>query len=218
MGRNTREWCDLYIKEVISNYNPKFKIRPKEESKLFKFFAPLIKLINPKFFSSYTTTMFGVMWVTPTFFDKDHIDALEVTAHEGRHEYDKKRLPWGVFELLYSFPQVLALIFVILSIFLNWWFLFGLVFLGPLPAPWRYHFEMKGYTTRRMWARYVYGLDENTWDDDVVELMSSLNTYYMAWPFKKWIKKDLQSAIDLNDPGYMDVMEFLKRHNLKRFE
>lgn len=215
-NKKTREWCDLYVKEVINHYNPDFKIRPKSESKLFKFLSPIIKLVNPNFFTTFTTTFMGTMWVTDSFFDKHFKEALEVTAHEGRHEYDRKKMFPGAFELMYFFPQNLSLIFIALALLHScWWLLPAALFLGPLPAPFRYKLEMNGYATSRIWNKYVYGIDEGFSDSNVVRTLSSLRTYYCTWPFKSLIYKDLDKPLPLRgDPGFVDIVEFLERHKL----
>lgn len=213
----SKEWCNLYVKEVIHKYNPKFKIRPKSESKLFKFLAPVLKLINPGFFTNYTTTVFGTMWVTDTFFNNPPEHALKVTAHEGRHEYDRDRLMFGLFEIMYLFPQILFVPLLVLGVFWSYWLLApAIVFLAPLPAPWRYKLEMKGYAMDKIWNNYVYSHPDSFSDEHVVHAMSSLQTYYSTWPFKSWIYKDLAKPLDLEgDPGFADVIAFLERHGFK---
>lgn len=217
-SRNTREWCELYVKEVIHQYNPKFRIEYKRKSLLFKLLKPIIKIINPTFFDNFTTTLFGVMWVPDRFFDRGIRHALKTTAHEGRHEYDRKRLPWLVFELMYSFPQNLFVPCLALACLISWWWLIpAVLFLAPLPAPFRYDLEMKGYAMENIWNTHVF--QSNPWasDDHVVSALSSLRTYYATWPFKSWIYKDLEKPLDLeNDKGFKDVLAFLKRHNLVR--
>jgi len=215
--RNAREWSDLYVKEVIHKYNPKFKIRPKRESWTFKILRPVIKFICPTFFTGFITTMFGVMWVPDGFFNNNYKRALQTTAHEGRHEYDRKRLPFGLFELMYTFPQNLFVLFAALAWLTScWWLLIpALVSLGPWPAPWRYDLEMKGYAMNRIWNKYVYKIPEEIGEANVVHTLSALQTYYSTWPWKHKIYRDLDKPLDLTDPGFADTMDFLKKHGLR---
>jgi hypothetical protein len=208
----SKELIDLYVKKVIHKYNPKFKIKNKSESKLFKILKPILKLINPKFFDDYITTMFGTMWVTNTFYEKRPIEALAIVAHEGVHEYDRKRFPLFVFELLYMSPQWFSLIFLILAIFHSWWWLIAtIIFLGPLPSPGRFYLEMRGYATEKLWSKYFY---TNDWDPNefIVFQLSNIRTYWGTWPFKKNIRKKLKKPVDENEKVYKDMLDFVRKY------
>jgi len=213
---NTRELADLYVKEVIRKYNPKFEIKQKSESKLFKILRPILLLINPNFFKAYVTTLFGTMWVTESFFeDNTRMGVLQVVAHEGVHEHDrKKKFPPVVFELLYMFPHWLVLPFLVLAFIHSWWWLLPTVWsIAPGFAPGRFYLEMRGYSVERLWSKHVRVGNFNP-NPFIVYQLSNVRTYWAAWPFKKHINKKLSSDVDESDPAFKDILDFLKRHDL----
>lgn len=216
MSKNrTRELADLYVDEVIRKYNPKFEIKEKSDSKLFRLLKPILLLVNPNFFESYITTMFGKMWVTEDFFiHNTPLNALQIVAHEGVHEHDRKKLPPVVFELLYMFPHWLIIPFLILAFTQSWWWLLA-AFWSMLPgfAPGRFYLEMRGYSVERLWTKHVYEGNHDP-KPHIIFQLSSVRTYWATWPFKRHIKRKLASEVDESDPAFKDIMDFLKRHDL----
>jgi hypothetical protein len=212
---NARELANLYVEEVIHKYNPKFEIKQKSESKLFKAIKPILLLINPKFFKSYISTVFGTMWVTESFWtDSTPMNVLQVVAHEGVHEYDRKKLPPFVFELLYMFPHWLVVPFLVLAFMHSWWWLIPAVLsLSPGFAPGRFYLEMRGYSVERLWNKHIW-LDRYDPNPHIIYQMSSIRTYWATWPFRRHISKKLSSEVDESDPAFKDVLDFLSRHDL----
>lgn len=221
--KNSIEWADLFVKEVVHQFDPSFKIKKKSQSWFFRFFKPVIKLINPTFFESFIFTAFGTMWVMDDFYNRKHLYGnvteyvLRSCAHEGRHAYDAKRLFFGIFEFLYTFPQNLFLPFLLMAFMCSWWFMIpAILFLVPLPAPGRYYLEMKAYVMSKIWNKYVYKIDEDASDEHVVKSLSGYQTYYGTWPFKSWIYKDLNKQVDLNDPYNAEVVKWLEKYGFKK--
>jgi len=215
--RSSRDWAQLYVNEVICRYNPKFKIRDKSESRLFKFLSPIIKLINPRFFTDYITTLCGTMWVPPGFFNQDFRHVLQTVAHEGLHEYDKENMFPGLFELTYVFPQCLGIVAILLGIFCSPWFLFGMLFFAPIPAYGRYKLEMRAYRMQRVWEKYVWVNWSQYHDlslDNVLFQMTRIDTYYWCWPFAAWIEDDFEKPLNELSPEYAHAVEFLKNHGI----
>jgi hypothetical protein len=214
LQKNTRQFLELYVKEVIGKYNPNIVIKKKSESKLFKILAPILIFINPKFFKSYVTFLGRTIWVPDHFLEEETeyykiIHRLSVIAHEGVHVYDSSWL----FYLLYSFPQCLVIPFILLAIFLSPWWLFGLLAILPLPAPGRYYLELKAYRSKRIWNKNFFLFAE---DEDFIErggyLLSSYQAYYGTWPFKKWIEKDMKAPLDMSIEPYKDMMDFITKY------
>ena len=226
-----REWVQLYVNEVIHKYDPKFQVKYKKNSKLFKVLSPILKLICPRFFKTYVTTFGGVMWVPDYFLDDQFatssylptvLGRLSTVAHEGVHVYDENRLKL-LYHLMYFFPQILIVPFILLAIFHSLFWLFGLLALLPLPAPGRYYLELRGYRVRHIWNEYVYGKftspevkeRERFYTSNWVGYqMSNINTYYGTWPIKSCVVKDMQKPVDVNEKQYKDIIDFLKRHEL----
>lgn len=128
-----------------------FKIRYKNESSFMKILSVIVWLFNRKFMTNYITTIGNTIYFPSKKFVEDNdAAAMNVLAHEIVHIEQAEKYGRIPFSFLYLFPQVLALFsaFAILAIF--WlpmlWFLAFLVFIAPMPAPWRAKFEFEGYT------------------------------------------------------------------------
>jgi len=219
--KNAREWVQLYVEDVIHKYDPNFCVKRKDTSILFKILRPVLKLINPRFFDRYITTFGGTMWVPDYFLDDSDDDyeilgRLATVAHEGVHVYDEKRLPF-LYYIMYLFPQCLAIPSLILAFFCSWWWLFGLLFLLPLPAPGRYYIELRAYRSGHIWNKYFYNTSENEefyYNNWVGYQLSSPQTYYATWPVKACVVKDMGKEFDMTQEPYKDIIEFLKKHQL----
>ena len=104
-----------------------------------------------------------------------------------------------------------------LAVLYNWWLLIpAFAILLPLPAYGRYKLEMRAYGMNRIWAKHVYGSAnwiEST-DEHVLHQMTSLQTYWATWRFKKMVRKDLAKPIDVSQERYKEALDFLTRHGL----
>ena len=100
-----------------------------------------------------------------------------------------------LFSALYLFPQCLASLALLsfLAIWLSsWWLMFlcCLLFLAPLPAPWRATFEMEGYTASMLVYYETYGSIPEALTDYISKHFYSMD-YFLMWPFKNRVKKKI---------------------------
>ena len=139
---------DDFWKEVVLKRFPKAKIKYKNESSLMHFLG----CFSPNFYDNFTTTIGQTIYFpSKERLEKDYSKSLIILAHEFVHLTDREPEAFGMFELKYLFPQILA-VFGLFSFgaFWNLWlllFLLFLVFLVPgIPSTWRTYFEANGYT------------------------------------------------------------------------
>jgi hypothetical protein len=217
---NLPEIVKKYIDEVGQKYSKKeIKLVLKSKSKLMKligwFFS--VTKINPKFLSNYYTTLGSTIYIPDKALSANLFDLLGVIIHECIHIKDHSK--YGMlFVISYLFPQILAVfsLFSLLAIwFSKFWLLclLFLLFLTPLPAWFRYVWEIRAYRTN-----LLLFLNEN---DEIKEqirnwIISQLSKqyYYFTWPFPKFIDNDLKDMSFVNDPEYIEIQDFLKKYNL----
>lgn len=165
---------------------PKFKVISKEDS----WFHRMIGFFFPPYRKRYWTTI-GFTAAYPN----RGINDWRVLLHEGLHGLQAKRITRVLFGFLYLFPQSLFPLFILLGILVSPWWLLGLVCLGPLPAPFRKHYEMEGYKISAMlmeWTNAFFGAE-----DGVLTFYRKQFTgpsYYFMWPFKGAVIKELNEA------------------------
>lgn len=197
------------LETEIKKVAPKYESINKEDSKLMRFIAKLM-FFNKKYMDSFITTI-GQKIYWPS--DDRNFDTL---AHEFVHIVDYLQKPIR-FILGYAFPQILALpgilflltlpiwlLLMVFSVISPWWLLIlvSLLFLLPIPAPFRKKSEIRGYGMScrvRMW-RYGF-IDTYTFDHYVRSFTSS--TYYYMWPFEKKIRKELQQYTFKENPDFL---------------
>ncbi|PNX52098.1 MAG: hypothetical protein BV456_00705 [Thermoplasmata archaeon M8B2D] len=165
--------------EEIKKYQPKFEIRFKSESLLNKIISKIL-FFNKNYMTGSTTTLFKKVYFTDKeFFDRNPHLVFWILAHEFVHIYDSTERPI-LFELLYLFPQILSL-FAFLT-FINPWFLLCLIFLAPIPAPFRKWYETRGYAMSYYCkTRMVKNFDSALALKKIDEKFSGPYYYYM-WP------------------------------------
>jgi hypothetical protein len=213
-----------YLTEVGEKYSKSIRIRSKSESRLLRLIAPLVMLFNKRFMSGYVTTIGSTIWVPSEWNTRSELSRLEVVSHEVIHVFQKKvQHRFGLHEVLYLFPQVLA-VFALLSFLaipfsILWlWCLGFLLFLGPLPAPWRMAKEVEAYRTRLLFGFYVYGIPGRVHDrfvDDITRTLSG-SDYYFCWPFRGDLEKRLTGPGQTDRKIYHDLLRFLETHHLLR--
>lgn len=173
----------------IYNDIPDFDIVNKHESKVHKTFGKLIPS-----WMKLSTTLFPKVYVS---FTREEIKLyprayLRMLQHEWVHLKDAytffnllpRRLKWFnviLFYISYLFPQILAPLAVLG--FANPWFFAFLLFALPLPAPFRMLSEIRAYRRSLELGSNVDGMIENF----------TTSKYYFMWPFKKHVKKMLES-------------------------
>lgn len=156
-------------------------------------------LWNRRFMSGFVTTFAGRMWVPDDFYPAI---GWETLAHEGVHLDQAKReggLLWG---LKYLFPAPLAILSLgaIGAVWTPWaWLcLLFLVFLAPLPAPWRVKYEREAYfITAVCNARTGWDILDPDYLDWHVENYCGWGYYKPSWNRKdtrEWVGLDLAHA------------------------
>jgi hypothetical protein len=128
-----------------------FNIKYKNESWFMKFLAIFVRVFNKNFMTSYVSTIGNTIYFpSKKYIEKNEYAAMAVLAHEIVHVQQSEKYGSLLMGLAYLFPQCLALlsigaVFAFLWLPMLWCLLF-LLFLAPLPAPWRKKFELEGYT------------------------------------------------------------------------
>jgi hypothetical protein len=210
---------EAFLEEVARKHNVNAKVYRKQSSWLMKIVGFIIKPFNPQFMVTYTTTIGSTIYVPDDFMKYEDLHMLEIIAHETQHiiDHSKGKL---LFTLGYLFPQCLALlsIFSIAAIWHLWmlWFLASLVFLSPIPSPFRYKSELAGYRTSVVFGRFVHKYPDSYMEHVykwVVEQLSK-KSYYFAWPFPDSIRKDLKDEGFMLEPRYQEIVLFLRAHKI----
>lgn len=152
------------------------KIKFKDESWEMQLLNVLVFWFNTDFLTRYTT----VIGHTIYFPDKEYIfynekGAMKTLAHEMVHILDSRRMGMGTFALSYLFPQILA-IGVFAFPFIGWWALLFLLFLLPLPAPFRSESEARAYALDVLMAPQSQREDVL---DRIVSLFIGRDYYFM---------------------------------------
>jgi uncharacterized membrane protein len=179
------------------HYN--FEIRYKDKSFFMKFLS-FILFFNKTFMTNYATTIGSIIYYPSEEYIKNNEDSsISILAHEIVHVKQKNTYGSLFFSILYLFPQVLA-VFSLLSIFLSWWYLLFLLFLLPLPAPFRKDFEKSAYTMSLfiMWLKLnninaTQEYIDDFFDNFVLLKESKFKTadYWFMWPFGVSFKNDI---------------------------
>lgn len=189
---------------------PGLKIKYKDEV----WHQRLIMKLVPTY-RNFTTALAGVIY----FPNREQVEGdpgryLSTLAHELVHLEDRRR--WGnrLFELMYMFPQSLALfaLFALLGpIFPKmYWALVTLAFIAPIPAPFRMWFELKGYTmSMAMLHRRSGTIPEARKEHIVGHFLKP--TYWFMWPFKGMIRRRVDVAAgDIMSGRYVKENEFAR--------
>lgn len=171
------------LDEIAKKYVPKFKVISKEDS----WFHRTIGFIFRAYFTRYWTTI-GYTAAHPP--GRKHNWTTKI--HEIQHARQSKKYTRVGMGLLYLLPQILALLFILPAIFVSWWFLFGLLFLLPLPAYFRMKFELEAYQLSVM-VDYWLGRNTDYTIDHYTHQFVSL-AYYVMWPFKSYVRGNLNAA------------------------
>jgi len=213
---------------ALTSFLPDFNIKYKGQSTLMKIIGWLM-FFNKDFMTKYTTTLGKTVY----FADKSVIDEatnygpVVILGHEYVHAKDAGSIPKCIwFVLAYLFPQILAP-FMLLFCLIYWWLGLALfiLFLLPLPAPGRMHYELRGYLVNMFLANEIqksYGRSEDVRREMLIEKAEFINesfcssAYYFMWPFG--VKKQLQKAIDeilaeefaQRDEVYREILEAYK--------
>lgn len=166
----------------------------KDTSMFMRILNIFVCLFNPYFMSRYITTVGKrIYFPSRQWVESNPATAAEVLSHELVHISDNidvdKRYFYGVFGIAYLFPQILA-VFSLLSFFAffsySWLFcLLFLAFLFPIPAPFRFWAEARGYAMNMFYTSLELGQSYKPWEQ--ADFLSGYFTswdYYKMWPFK----------------------------------
>lgn len=220
---SNKEIVELYLDEVARIIVPEAQVKFKKESWILRTVRPILEVFNKGYWDGYITTLGNTMYVPDSWFERgDAKSLLSTTAHEVIHMYQAKRQSTFVHDVLYLFPQVLAVLallaFLAIPFGLGWlWTLLFLLFLLPLPAPFRYMKELEAYRVKILFFKHAYaaGPDMMQWAKDGVIQNLAKSDYYFCWPFPSLIQKDLDKSEQFfEEPQYKEILDFLKRHNL----
>ena len=214
LSQNVQE----YIKYFKEKTGCDIEIELKSNSSLMKLIGGLFKLTNisPEFMTRYYTTIGNTVYVPEESLTKENEENfLRVIAHESIHIFDSNRLGNILFKFLYLFPQSLS-IFSLLAFLAFWkikflYFLLCLLFLSPLPAPFRYWFELRAYRTSILFARKKDKLKDTELEPIYNWIIEQLSTkfYYFTWPFPKMIYKNLKDESFISDKEYSEIINLI---------
>ncbi len=211
-----------YLDEVTrAKYNKDFVILSKKNPDLLlKIITPIVMLFNKKFNTGFITILFGKMWM-PYGFEDDATDErwLGILIHETFHEMDRKKFTTPLFTFMYLFPQVLTLL-SLLALGAIWggpvwlWWLACLLFLAPLPAPFRMWFELRAYRTNLLFGKKIYKYNnvQSSFQKKYIAQNFTGPNYYFSWPFKDHVLKMLNDESYRGKKEYKEIEAWLDRN------
>ena len=155
---------------------------------------------NKEFMTTFTTTIGSTVYLpSKATVEKSPISYSMVLLHELVHIYDANK--HKSFSLLYLFPQILALLSLPLLL-ISWKLALPmLLFLLPIPAYFRMHFEKRAYmislyATNRYYNRLGIETQLQYRKDSILKNFTG-SAYYFMWPFN--IKEFDSCVIDILD-------------------
>ncbi len=180
-------------------YFPKLEVKYKNESSFMKFIGTLL-FFNSQFMNGFVTTIGDTVY----FPSKEKVKNSDIGSsltllHELVHVYDNKRLT-VFFPTLYLMPQLLCLLGLVAWYLVSWKFaLLFLLFLAPIPAWFRSHFEKRAYTItlyamHRLSIKHAYNIDLDKESEFIVKQFTTAN-YYFMWPFKSSVEKYFKKTV-----------------------
>lgn len=182
-----------------------FEVREKGSSDLMKLIGFLL-FFNPSFMTQYTTTIGSTVYFPDGYVVRQPDEAARTMAHEGLHLDQARKNGRLKFSLQYLFPQVLA-VFSLLAFFaFLWlpmlWCLCFLVFLAPLPAPWRVKYEREAYlVTAVLDAARGWDIVSDWYEEYMVRHYTAWGYYKPAWRegvVRAFVREDLQLALKIS--------------------
>ena len=156
-------------------------VKYKDESWLMKLIG-WVMFYNRGFMAQVITT-FGetVYFPSRTFVESDYQASWMTLAHELVHVEDyRKNKP--LFLLGYAMPQLLAFLALLAPMLWSWWPLLALVFLAPLPAPWRRNSELRGYAmSMAVWYWQTRSGIPQSIKTEIVKFLTGPDYYFTSW-------------------------------------
>lgn len=174
-----------------------FTIRYKDESWEMQVLNLFVMPFCPEFLSRFSTVIGNTIYFPNRSFIRMNPDAaMRTLAHEAVHILDMDRWTPGLFAGAYLFPQILAL-GVFLFPFLGIWALLFLLFLLPIPAPFRSYFEVRGYTMDVLTAAPQH---RKAVLDQAVQQFTGWN-YYKMFPFEASVRAQITHWVHKAEKG-----------------
>lgn len=166
------------------------KIKFKNESRFMKVLGVLL-FFNPKFMTRFITVIGKTVYFPSRHrLEKNPDGAAQVLCHELVHITDEQQVGSLLFRLSYLFPQCFALL-ALLTIVAGPWPLLFLLFLVPLPAPFRTFWELRGYAvTDAVVHRAAGRFTSKSW----MAGQFTTGSYFFMWPFAA----DIENRIEKN--------------------
>lgn len=189
-----------------------YNIYKKESSILMKVLSILLFFVKD-FMNKFSTTIGKNIYLTKEVYKNDKL-FLQVVTHEMIHAYDGSRITPFFYSLLYLSPQVFALLAIPLA-FVNLWFLLLLLLILPIPSPFRYWAEIRGYTgsmASMYWMNFIIPYD---WFSSHF----TNGNYYWMWPFKNAVKNKLKRNMEkIKNESIFEEIPLLKEVKEKVFD
>lgn len=196
-------------------YFPSLTIKYKDQSTLMKILGTLMKPINPDFMTSYLSTIGDTVYLPSETYATQNPQAFtDVFIHECTHMYDEKRIGFW-YTLAYIFPQILAPICLLLMFLVTWKIMLPLaiLFLLPLPAPWRAYFEKRAYFVQMYAGNKLWGSDPVK-DGETYAQWFRTGDYYWMWIFESNSTFDQEAAnIKAGNPACASEPALLQQVN-----
>lgn len=180
---------------LLQNYS--FTIKYKDQSLFMKLISYILFFL-PTFMTNYITTIGSTIYYpSQTFVQRDEDDAIIVLAHEVVHVTQANKYGNFLFGLMYLFPQCFAALSLLSILAIVWtpflWCLVFLVFLAPIPSPWRMKFEFEAYSMSLYMLDLVlrqYGYSDYQRINELKIFADKINAkqfkgtaYWLMWPF-----------------------------------
>jgi len=178
-------------------------------------FLGLLLFFNDRFMSNYVSVIGKTVYFpTETWVESNRDEAARVLCHELVHITDEDRIGSFTFRMTYLFPQWLS-IFSLFAIFVGPVALIFLIFLAPLPAPFRAFWEMRGYAmTDAVHYRSTGKFVDMNW------LIKQFTTskYYFMWPFQKSLVDEIKRNREMIKYDYLDEKIYNSKKILDAFQ
>lgn len=206
---------------ILKGNLPQFEIAYKDSSSLMKIIATIL-FFNKTFMTDFITTIgYTVYFPSKEQIEKNEFSSIATLAHEYVHAIDAKRINPIIFSILYLIP--IPLFLITLACGLLWWplYLISLIFLLPLPAPFRMWAEVRGYTMTLFIINEIYKerrISLKNRKEHLYEMCKNIDknftgpAYYFMWPFgreailKENANKIISGDIFREDAMYAQVM------------
>lgn len=219
--------CNRFLQDLKSAHGIELILKKKDSSKLMRavgWFFGQTKL-SPRFMTHFFTIIGNTIYVPLEILQAmTDTQLLQVLMHETIHAFDRKKFGAAVFSAAYLFPQILALLApvgvltAIITQNTNWlWMLLTLLFLAPIPAPFRTWFEIRANRADVSFAKKIV-YNNRTGEEipanyiDALAVRYGNGEYYFMWPFRAHVVKMLSVKPDTNDKAYLFVAKWVIIH------